>query len=116
MGCSNIVTAEDGEAALEALHVRCSNPDYALIVLLSLVAGSGQQRWKSWHALQSYFQSDMRLRSFSALRRSSHLWLLFLFAALALPQAAGGPDAFDVILMDLHMPRKVSNVPFASSA
>jgi CheY-like chemotaxis protein len=42
MGCTNVVTAEDGEAALEALHT------------------------------------------------------------------AGGPDAFDVILMDLHMPRKVS--------
>jgi len=42
MGCTNVVTAEDGEAALEALH------------------------------------------------------------------AAGGPDAFDVILMDLHMPRKVN--------
>jgi hypothetical protein len=41
MGCTNIVTAEDGEAALEALH------------------------------------------------------------------AAGGVDAFDVILMDLHMPKKV---------
>lgn len=41
MGCTNVVTAEDGEAALEALH------------------------------------------------------------------AAGGPDAFDVILMDLHMPKKV---------
>jgi CheY-like chemotaxis protein len=40
MGCTNIVTAEDGEAALEALH------------------------------------------------------------------AAGGVDAFDVILMDLHMPKK----------
>lgn len=41
MGCTNVVTAEDGEAAVEAV------------------------------------------------------------------QAAGGPDAFDVILMDLHMPRKV---------
>ena len=41
MGCTNVLTAEDGEAALEALH------------------------------------------------------------------AAGGPDAFDVILTDLHMPRKV---------
>ena len=28
-------------------------------------------------------------------------------AALEAVAAAGGPDAFDVILMDLHMPRKV---------
>jgi CheY-like chemotaxis protein len=41
MGCTDVVTAEDGQAAVDALH------------------------------------------------------------------AAGGPDAFDVILMDLHMPKKV---------
>ena len=62
-------------------------------------ARSAQHAWLATIALTPLLPPVLPAISPDPASRSFHL---------ALPQAAGGPDAFDVILMDLHMPRKVS--------